>query len=338
MKKEGIAIKHLLSPLHVGNLQLKNRLIFPPMASAKSLEDGMVGDEILEYYDKITKGGYFSLVIVEHSYIAKQGIAKKGQLSIADNSTIKGLKRIADLIHLNGSKAIVQINHAGSVASTDNTGMEPVGPSPVINPFRKENPLPRELTLTEIKDIVKGFRDAAVRTKEAGFDGVEIHSAHGYLLNQFYSPLTNKRSDEYGKDVYGRIKLHLEIIRAVRDAVGPTFPILLRLGACDYMEGGATIADSIIAAKEFEKAGVDILDISGGLCGYIIPGGNNDEEGYFWPVTKAIKEAISIPVILTGGIKTAAAADTLLAEGKADLIGVGRAILKDFKWAEKELS
>ena len=137
----------------------------------------------------------------------------------------------------------------------------------------------RELTGKEIEEIVIAFKESARRTKDAGFDGVEIHSAHGYLLDQFFSPLTNKRTDEYGGDVHDRIRIHLEVIKAIRVATGKNFPILLRLGASDYMEGGTTIEDSKIAAKEFEKAGVDIIDISGGFNGYVVP--NATEQGYF---------------------------------------------------------
>ena len=181
------------------------------------------------------------------------------------------------------------------------------------------------------------FKEAARRVKEAGFDGVEIHSAHGYLLNQFFSPLSNKRTDEYGKDIMGRIKIHLEVIKAVREAVGKDFPVLLRLGASDYMEGGSTIEHSKIAAVEFEKAGVDILDISGGFCGFMIPAASEQEQdqGYFSSLTSAIKEVVSMPVILTGGITETSAAERLLSQGKADLIGIGRAIYKDSQWAKK---
>jgi 2,4-dienoyl-CoA reductase-like NADH-dependent reductase (Old Yellow Enzyme family) len=171
--------------------------------------------------------------------------------------------------------------------------------------------------------------------KEAGFDGVEIHGAHGYLLNQFFSPLTNKRTDEYGGVVFGRIRLHLEVIAAVREAVGEEFPLLLRLGASDYMAGGTRIADSTIAAVEFERVGVDILDVTGGLTGYIRPG--HDEPGYFAELSEAIKGVVSIPVMLTGGVTEPQHAEKLLAEGKADLIGVGRAILRDSEWAQRAI-
>lgn len=314
-------------------LILNNRLVLPPMATSKSGDNGEVSKELLEYYDEKSKGGYISLIIIEHSYVNPQGKASKGQLSIADNSDMEGLKKLAKIIQKNGSKVIMQINHAGSATNKDITGYEAVGPSAVENPRKKE--IPKELSKEEIKEIIKNFKDAAKRVKDAGFDGVEIHSAHGYLLNQFFSPLTNKRNDEYGGNVLGRIKIHLEIIEAVKEAVGKDFPILLRLGASDYMEGGITIEDSKIAALEFQKAGIDILDISGGFCGYTVPG--LEGQGYFSKLSEAIKEVVSIPVILTGGVTEAEAAEKLLSSSKADLVGVGRAIFKDSLWAKKAI-
>ncbi|NLY82490.1 MAG: NADH:flavin oxidoreductase [Clostridiales bacterium] len=326
-------MSYLLEPLSTNNITLKNRLVMPPMATRKSKKDGRISKNILDYYDEKSRGGYISLIIIEHSFITKRGKASEGQLSVADDNLVEDLKKLSNIIHGNGSKTVMQINHAGSAASKSVTGYEPVGPSAVANP-RISN-VPKELTEKEIRDIIEEFKSAAHRVKEAGFDGVEIHSAHGYLLNQFFSPLTNKRTDEYGGDVLGRIKIHLEIIKAVRDAVGEDFPILLRLGASDYMKGGTTIEDSKIAAIEFEKARVDILDISGGFCGYTPPDVN--KQGYFAPLTQGIKKVVSIPVILTGGITEVDSAEKLLSESKADLIGVGRAIYKDSKWAEKAI-
>ncbi|MBV7276543.1 NADH:flavin oxidoreductase [Clostridium sp. PL3] len=324
-------MSQLLKPLESGRLVLKNRLIMPPMATAKSEKDGKVSREVLEYYDEKSRGGYISLIIVEHSFIEQQGKASENQLSVAEDSTIENLKKLANVIQKNGSKAVMQLNHAGSAALTEVTGSIPIAPSAVANPFKGD--MPRELTKKEIKDIVESFKKAALRVKKAGFDGVEIHSAHGYLLNQFFSPLTNKRTDEYGGDVNSRIKIHLEIIKAVREAVGNEMPIFIRLGASDYMEGGITIEDSKIAAHEFEKAGVDVIDISGGFCRFTLE--DNTLPGYFAPLSEGIKEVVSIPVILTGGITEVKDAERLLLEGKADLIGVGRAIYKDSEWAKK---
>jgi len=324
---------YLLKALEEGKLKLNNRLIMPPMANGKSDQDGRVNGDILDYYKEKSQGGYISLIIIEHSFITQQGKAHGGQLSVANDSILDNLKVLADIIHQNGSKTVMQINHAGSAARTDVTGFEPVGPSAVVN--SRTGKIPKELTREDIKKIISEFRDAAIRVKHAGFDGVEIHSAHGYLLNQFFSPLSNKRTDEYGGDVLSRIKINLEVIEAVRVAVGDDFPVLLRLGACDYAEGGTTIEDSKIAAVEFEKAGVDILDVTGGLGGYTVKG--LDGQGYFAPLSEEIKKVVSIPVILTGGITEVQAAEKLLAEGKSDLIGVGRAILKDSKWAQKAI-
>lgn len=322
-------MSYLLKTLRAGTLTLSNRLIMPPMATAKSEQDGRVSQEIIDFYNEKSDGGYFSLIIIEHSFISQEGKASKNQLSIADDTVIDGLKRLASIIHKNGSKTVMQINHSGSGADEKITGMAPIGPSPVTNP--RLGGTPRELTKDEIINIIRLFRDAAIRVKEAGFDGVEIHSAHGYLLNQFFSPLTNKRTDEYGGNVQNRIRIHLQIIEAVSAAVGKDFPILLRLGASDFTEGGTPIEDSQIAAREFEKAGVKILDISGGFCGYSVNGLTG--QGYFAPLSEAIKKVISIPVILTGGITEAQIAEELLSNGKADLIGVGRAVLNDSNWA-----
>lgn len=327
-------ISYLNKPLEIKNLSLKNRLVMPPIATSKAEQDGSVSKELLEYYDEKSKGGFISLIIVEHSYILPAGKASEKQLSVSDDNHIEGLAKLARIIHDNGSKGIMQISHAGSATSTETIGHRPMGPSAATNPRRGDPP--RELTLEEINDIIEGFRKAALRVQKAGFDGVEIHSAHSYLLNQFFSPLTNRRTDKYGGNLEKRIAIHLEVIKAVREAVGPDYPVLLRLGASDYMEGGATIEDSIIAVQEFEKAGIDIIDISGGVCGYILPDIN--DQGYFAPLSEKIKEAVSIPVILTGGITEPAFADKLLTDGKADLIGVGRAIVQDSNWAKKAMT
>jgi 2,4-dienoyl-CoA reductase-like NADH-dependent reductase (Old Yellow Enzyme family) len=328
-------MSYLLKPLQAGSLALANRLVMPPMATAKAGADGSVSQDVLDYYAEKTEGGYLPLVIIEHSFIHLTGKASERQLSIADDKAIPGYKKLADVIHRNGAKGIVQINHAGSAADQEVTGSAPVGPSAIANP--RKGTIPHELTTQEISKLIVDFQKAARRVKEAGFDGVEIHSAHGYLLNQFFSPLTNQRKDEYGGTVLKRIRIHLEVIAAVREVVGKDFPILLRLGASDFTAGGSTIEDSLAAVQEFEKAGVDILDISGGFCGYTIPEGSN-EQGYFSPLTAAIKKVVSIPVILTGGITQAQAAEELLTEGKADLIGVGRAVLKDSHWAQQAVN
>ncbi|AHF06452.1 NADH:flavin oxidoreductase [Desulfitobacterium metallireducens] len=323
----------LTTPLKINKLTLKNRLVMPPMALA-NLEDGYVNEKLLAYYDEKSKDSAFGLVIIEHSYIAREGRAKPTQLSVATDDVVGGLKKLADIIHSNGSKTFMQINHSGSYIRGEGENPPCVAPSAVPHPIGGLTP--RALMKEEIKKLPGLYRAAARRVKAAGFDGVEIHSAHSYLLNQFFSPLTNKRTDEYGGTLENRIRLHLEVIKEVRDEVGKDYPVMLRLGACDFTEGGITVEDSIFAAKAFEKAGIDAIDITGSMQGYTSAGGNTGE-GYFSVMSRPIKEAISIPVILTGGIVTAAGAESMLKKCNADLIGVGRMVMKDSHWAKKAL-
>lgn len=328
--KELVKMVKMKEPLTAKNLILKNRLIMPPMASSTADEEGRVSDKLLSYYDEKTAGGHFSLVITEHSYISPEGKAHPKQVSIADDQAIDGLSKIVEIVHKNSSKIAAQISHAGAAA--EGNGLPSIGPSVVALPKRKaaDHAMSRE----EIEKTVENFARAAVRAKKAGYDAVELHSAHGYLLDQFYSPLTNHREDEYGGSIENRIRIHLEAIRAVREAVGDGYPILLRLGAMDYQEGGNLLADAIAAAKAFEQAGISILDVSGGMNGYIVRG-KGAHEGYYTDVTSALKKEISIPVIMTGGITEIEDGERILENGEADLIGVGRAVFKDSDWVKR---
>ncbi|MDD3746324.1 MAG: NADH:flavin oxidoreductase [Anaerostipes sp.] len=326
---------YMQQPIRINQIELKNRLVMPPMATS-STKDGRVNEKILNYYSEKSAGGYIGLIITEHSYVNAQGIANPGQMSISRDSDIEGLAQLVQVIHQNGTKVIAQINHAGSAASRKVTGMVTISASAVLNEglTGKNGELPEAMTKEQIAQIIEDFSAAARRAKKAGFDGVEIHSAHGYLLNQFYSPLTNKREDEYGvATMEGRLKLHHEIIQAVRETVGNDFLVALRLGGCDYTEGGSTIEDSVAAAVLLESYGIDLLDVSGGMNGYMIR--DSKDPGYFSDMTEQIKKKAAIPVVLTGGITDIDSAEELLITGKADLIGVGRAILKDSLWAKK---
>jgi len=324
----------LFEKLNAKNIDFKNRIIMPPMATAKADEKGHVSQDILDYYDEKTKDKIFSIVIVEHNFVDPLGKASHNQMSIADDSDIDGLKKLAKVIKNNNAQAVVQISHAGSSASKDVIGESPLAPSSVKNPSKKDAELPRELTVNEIKEIEDKFADAALRAKKAGFDGVEIHSAHGYFLDQFLSPLTNKRTDEYGGDIDGRIKIHLEIIEKVREKVGSDYPIFLRLGAGDNMDGGLSQEDAVYAAKEFQRAGVDILDISGGMCMFFT---DDDRAGFFDYLSKPIYEEVDIPVILTGGVKTGQDVEDILNRDVCDLVGIGRSVFKDSNWIENQI-
>ncbi len=316
----------LKQPITIGKMTVQNRLVMPPMQT--NLTDlGHVTDELAAYYRERAVRSRPGIIITEHSCVAPNARANEKQLSIASDDMIPELKRLTDSIHGGGYKAFVQLNHAGS-----NGVDERVSASTVNIPLKKLSGKPRALGTEEILAIEQAFASAAVRAVQAGYDGVEIHCAHGYLLNQFYSPLTNKRTDEYGGSLENRLRFLTETVRLVRQVVGEDVPVAVRLGGADYMPGGAKEEDAVQAAILLEQEGVDLLDISGGMCFYTRPG--HPEPGYFSSMTEKIKAQVSVPVLLTGGVKTPAEADALLREGKADLIGVGRALLKDAGWGE----
>lgn len=326
----------LKEPIKIKNLEIANRLVLPPMHTGKC-PDGKVSPELCEYYVRRAANGAVGLIITEFSYVSRQGRATPVQLSLADDSDIEGHKTLVDAIHAAGSKVFSQINHAGAAAQTEVTGREVVAPSAVLSPRAKEGAvLPRPLTVEEIEQIEEDYTAAAIRSKAAGYDGVEIHGAHGYLYNQFFSPLMNRRHDEYGCDtVENRARIFIETIKKIRTAVGAHYPIAVRLGGCDYMDGGSSIADCAAAACLMVEAGCDYMDISGGMCGTMNP--HDKAPGYFWESSKAVKEVVDVPVLLTGGVTEAEQAEALLAEGKADMIGVGRALFKDADWAKKAM-
>lgn len=314
-------------PIQVGNLRLRNRIVMPPMATGKA-EDGAPGEEMTEYYRQRAAGT--GLVIVEHEYVMRQGMAHPGQLSMAADSVIPGYRKLTSAIHGEGAAVIAQLNHAGFKAM--DTGLPPAGPS--VMPTKEG--ASEAMDLEQIRAVAAAFTAAAVRAKAAGFDGAEFHSAHGYLLNQFYSPLTNHREDEYSaKSMANRTRLHREIIRAVRAAAGADFLIAIRFGACDYAENGSRIEDIPEAVRAFESAGADLIDISGGVTGFMRP--NHTEPGYLKELSLSAKAAVTVPIILTGGVTEAKDMEGLLQEGAADLIGIGRALLKDPEWSVKAL-
>ena len=315
-------------PLQLKHFTLRNRIVMPPMATGKAV-NGAPGEDLVEYYRVRARGT--AMIIVEHEYIMPQGMAHAGQLSMSDDSVIPAYRKLTDAIHEQGAKVIAQINHAGAKAK-DN-GFTPVGPSAVAF---QDGMVPAALTQEGIKEIIDAFAAAAVRAKTAGFDGVEIHSAHGYLLNQFYSPIMNHRTDEYAIDTMeNRTRIQRETIQAVRQAVGEDYTVAIRFGACDFMENGSEIADIPEAVRWLESAGIDFIDMTAGMMGFLRPG--HTEAGYLKDLGLAAKSVAAVPILLTGGVTKPEQAESLLQEGAADLIGVGRALMKDADWVVNAL-
>ena len=324
-------MSRLLDKLTVKGFVLRNRIVLPPMATELSSGKGEVTEGLIQHYSRRSRGP--GLAIVEHSYVSTEGRRSKNQLGVYDDRLIPGLSSLAEAMKKQGSVATIQINHAGAKSSPDVIETQPVAPSPVPPPG-KEN-VPRGLSVAEIEEITEQFVAAASRVVRAGFDAVEVHGAHGFLLNQFTSPLTNKRTDRYGGSLENRVRFPLEIVSRVRDELGEKVLLLFRLGADDKMEGGLSLIEGVKIAEMLESAGVDIIDISGGHCGSApdwLKG-----PGFFLHLSEAVKSAVSVPVIGVGGVTTSEFADLSIRQGKADLVAVGRAFLKDPDWALKAI-
>ena len=317
----------LFSPLEVRNLHLRNRVVFPPIATEHATAKGEVTSYHRKHYGEVAEGGA-GLVIVEHSYIVPNGRVSDRQLGIHDDMLVPGLARVAQAIRQGGATACIQITHAGGRALSSVIGERPVSASAVVLPGIAEEA--RRLQLTELAPIVDAFVAAARRAVAAGFDAVEIHGAHGYLLGQFMSPLTNRRNDRYGGSIERRAALPCEVIRAVRSAVGDGVAILYRFGSDDMMPGGVTPDMAEEISPLLVQAGVDILDVSGGLIGSRPE--SLADQGYFVPLAARVRRAAGIPVIGVGCVRDAEYADRAVRE-MVDLIAVGRAMLANPRWA-----
>ncbi|MFX1341080.1 MAG: NADH:flavin oxidoreductase [Promethearchaeota archaeon] len=317
-----IFIPNLLDPIKIKGVFFKNRLVLPPMLQDAATVEGGVTEKVIKFYEERAEA--LSLIIVECSYVTLTGQQTKRQLGIHDDSLIPGLKELVKRIQPYNTRIVIQLNHAGP--KTDpKLGIEKVAPS------AKEGA--RELTVQEIEVLTFVFGRAAERAANAGFDGVEIHGAHGYLLNRFVSPLSNLRTDEYGGSLENRMRFPLEVVREIRRRIGSRL-LLYRLGSVDLQMMGIQIVDSEQFAKALVHEGVDILDVSGGLCGSA-PASLEGTEGYFVPQAQAIKQVVDVPVIGVGGVKTPQYANQVIQEEKVDFIAVGRALQNDPYWAVK---
>jgi len=313
----------LLDPLEVKGLTLRNRIVMPPMQTGRATFTGAVTNRLIGFY--VRRSAALGLVIVEHCYVSKNGKLGLKQLGIYDDNLISGLERLAANVHALATPVVVQISHAGGVALKDVIGEQPAGPSAIRGT--------RELNGSEIEGLAEEFAAAAERAVKAGFDGVELHGAHGFLLNQFFSPLLNKRKDRYGGSLGNRMRFPLKVVKKVRKRLGGRL-LLYRVGADDLCGRGTHVKDAVDFSKKLEQSGVDIVDVSGGFCGSE-PRQLRNVKGYFVPQAFEVKKAVGIPVIGVGGISDADYADSLVRDGKVDLVAVGRALWKDPKWAEK---
>jgi NADPH2 dehydrogenase len=324
----------LLSPLSLPGVTLRNRIVMPPMWSGQASPDGLVTPNIIEYHRCRAAAGC-GLIIVEHAFVHPRGRHTPTQIGVHSNAAIDGLSKLASAIRREGAVACLQMSHAGSRASARVLGMRPLAPSSVRHPYEPEGDVPEAIAVGLLPEIVRAFGDAAERARAAGFQAVEIHGAHGFLLSQFLSPLTNRRTDEYGGSVANRCRLHLEVLNEVRARVGADCPVFVRLGAHDETPGGLELDDACQVSRWLSEGGAGLIDVSGGLQG---SRGAGKGAAYFVPYAQAIKAAVKIPVLVTGGFSEPDLADRAVRDGWADLVGVGRAMLNDPDWARKAIA
>ena len=329
-------MKNRYSPLEIRNQILRNRIVVPPMASQTALDTGHVSVETLAHYRRLALACP-SLLIVEYTFVHSSGKSEDHQLAIDSDDQIQGLSELANTIKKTGSLAGIQITHSGGKSNSRLTGGKMLAPSDVVVPVKGELlEAPHEMTLNEINEMKQWFLQAASRAKRAGFDLVEIHSAHGYGLNQWLSPITNKRLDNYGRDLDGRSRLLLEIIDLIRQNVSELL-ISVRMPGQDFLEGGLSSLDSIEVARLLEKKGVDILHISSGIGGWRRPS-DRVGEGYLVNEARGIAAAVQIPVIGVGGIQSGCYIDSSLEKNDFSLAAIGRAILSDpLGWRQQQM-
>ncbi|MDN5347618.1 MAG: hypothetical protein PWP65_1182 [Clostridia bacterium] len=325
-----MAFPKLFEPAKIGPLTVRNRLIMPGMERNYATLKGEVTQRYIDYLVERAKGGV-GLIIIESTYVDPSGKVRLGQLGIWNDDLISGMRRLADAIHAYGAKIGTQITHAGRQTSSRFTGMQPIAPSVVPCPRVPEGEPLREMTVEEIKSYIRKFVAAARRLKEAGFDLIEIHGAHGYLINQFVSPYTNRRTDEYGGTAEKRMRFPLEIVNAVREEVGPDIAISYRLSAHEFVDGGLTPQDLVPLVKKLEEAGVDIVGVSAGIYDSVVWTTPSAEckPGYYVELAAPIKAALKIPVYVACRINTPDLAEQILQEGKADFIAMARALHAD---------
>lgn len=326
----------LFMPIKIGKMKLKNRIIMAPMATNFAANDGSVTDRMLDYYRERAKGGV-GLIISESCYISNEGKGSLNRLGINKDEHIDGLKILTKVVHDYDVKIAAELHHAGAQAPVEVINENPI--SAWNESYSEKDIPPRSITEEEINNIVKAFADAADRAIKANFDAILIHAGHGYLLNHFLSPCVNHRKDAYGGNKEKRLKILLEIIKAIRQNVGNNFPIMVRLNGKDYIKGGLTLSETKEIALKLEEASVDCLNITAGthtsmemmVQPMVMP------RGCLVPLAAEIKKTVSIPVAVVGRINNPQLAERILTQGKADLITIGRALIADPYFPQKIL-
>ena len=329
----GMAMKKLFEKSNINGLSLANRFIYSATWDGNAADNGFCTPRNIEMLVERAHGGV-GLIITGMAYVKADGKAAPWQLAVHGDEFVPGLAEMAQAVHNAQGKVILQLAHGGCYAPSALTGHETVGPS--ANDTDKF-PQCREMSLQEIDQVVEAFGKAAGRAKKAGFDGVQLHAAHGYLLSEFLSPFFNKRTDNYGGSVENRARILLEVFQEVRNEVGEEYPVLVKLNSEDFVEGGLTVAEMLQVCAMLEKFGVDAIEMSGGT---IYASGaysscrvgaldSPEKEVYYKDAAVTYKERIGTPLMLVGGIHSFGVAEHLISDGVADFISICRPLIRE---------
>jgi len=326
----------LESPINMGRLELSNRIVMSPMLLTIASEKGEVTKEVIDYYEARAKGGV-GLIITGGAYVTETGRLFANTHMISNDRYVPGLRTLVEAVHSHNTKIAAQLMHAGVRSRSSITGEPPAGPSAISSPDLPE--VPHELQKKEIQELVLAFGEAARRAKEAGFDAIELHCSAAFLIHQFLSPHSNRRTDEYGGSFSNRMRFALEILGKVRENVGPDLPIGCRVPHDEIVKGGLTLEDTRAIAVELVRTGGDFVRV---VVGVAPPRGREDsqrtstpgQEGQLPALAQAMKQVVKVPVMATGGISRIEQAEALLNSGSADLVAVGTALLADPYWIQ----
>jgi len=329
---------HLFAAGRIGRVELRNRILMAPMEKNLALPTGAPSQRYVDYCQARAAGGA-ALILLESMYVHPAGKNHRYQLGIHADDLLPGYRRLVDACHRHGALVGAELQFAGRETSSAITGTQPVAPSAVPCTALTGGDVPRPLELHEIRMLVVAFAEAARRAVAAGFDAVEIHGAHGYLVGQFLSPFANRRDDEYGGDFERRLRFPLETIAAVRDAVGGAVPLLYRLSADEHVDGGLTLADACRITPRLEAAGIDLIDVSAGIyesAPWIVQP-MEMAPGVLAPLAREIRRHVGIPVSVAGRLGDPSVAEHVLAAGDADFVTLGRALHADPEMPRKSL-
>ena len=321
----------LFEVTEINGMRLPNRFVRSATWEGMAQDDGSVTPALVDCMSQLAEG-QVGLIISSHAYVRPEGQAGPKQIGVYKDALINGLRQITQAVQGQGGKIVLQISHSGCLADPKLTGQMPLAPSSVEG--ISKSPC-KEMTVGDIQELIEAFGLAAQRAEKAGFDGVQIHAAHGYLMNQFLSPLFNKRTDAYGGSVENRYQILREVLKKVRTTVGDAFPILIKLNSQDFMEGGLTLEDSLKIGRLLQEDGIDAIELSGGTLrsGQLTPfrkGITNEEkEAYFLEAAKVFKETIKVPLILVGGIRSLPVADRIIEQRWADYISMSRPFIRE---------